>query len=194
MPLNKYAMELAVKNMVCARCIKVVKEILQETGVPYDAVELGRIKTKESIPVEQYEILKKKLVSEGLDLVQNEKARLVEQIKNIIVDLVYNKDLNDFKINLSVYLSEKLHKDYTSLSQLFSLLENTTIEQYFILQKLERVKEMLVYDHLSLSEIAWKLGYSSVAHLSAQFKKTTGFTPSQFREMKEHKRMTIDKI
>jgi len=187
-------MELAVKNMVCGRCIKVVKDILDETGISFNTVELGKIKTNEEITATQYEILKKKLVSEGLDLMEDEKAMLAEQIKNIIVDLVYNKDLNDFKKNLSVYLSETLHKEYTALSQLFSSLENTTIEQYFILQKLERVKEMLVYDHLSLSEIAWKLGYSSVAHLSTQFKKTTGFTPSQFREMKEHKRLTIDKI
>lgn len=194
MLLNKYRMELAVKNMVCGRCIKVVKDILDEAGISFNTVELGKIKTNEEITATQYEILKKKLVSEGLDLMEDEKAMLAEQIKNIIVDLVYNKDLNDFKINLSVYLSETLHKEYTALSQLFSSLENTTIEQYFILQKLERVKEMLVYDHLSLSEIAWKLGYSSVAHLSTQFKKTTGFTPSQFREMKEHKRLTIDKI
>jgi len=176
-------MELAVKNMVCGRCIKVVKDILDETGISFNTVELGKIKTNEEITATQYEILKKKLVSEGLDLMEDEKAMLAEQIKNIIVDLVYNKDLNDLKKNLSVYLSETLHKEYTALSQLFSSLENTTIEQYFILQKLERVKEMLVYDHLSLSEIAWKLGYSSVAHLSAQFKKTTGVTPSGFRKM-----------
>jgi AraC family transcriptional regulator len=118
----------------------------------------------------------------------------VERIKNLIVDLVYNKELEDWNENLSDYLSKQLNKEYSTLSQLFSSIETTTIEQYFILQKLERVKEMLVYDDLSLSEIAWKMGYSSVAHLSSQFKKMTGFTPTQFKELKDHKRQFIDKI
>jgi AraC-like DNA-binding protein len=187
-------MEIAVKNMVCARCIKVVKQILETLDIPYYTVELGHIKALKELNGNKYNELKKMLEAEGFALVEDEKAMLVEQVKNLIVDLVYNKDLTDFNVNLSAYIADKLHKDYSTISQLFSSLENTTIEQYFILQKLERVKELLVYDHLSLSEIAWKMGYSSVAHLSAQFKKITGFTPSQFRNLKDHKKAFIDKI
>jgi len=187
-------MEIAVKNMVCTRCIKVVKQVLEALEIPYDGVVLGRIKTKKELNANQYNDLKKLLEAEGFALVEDEKATMVEQVKNLIIDLVYNKDLTDFNINLSTYIIDAIHKDYSTISQLFSSLESTTIEQYFILQKLERVKELLVYDHLSLSEIAWKMGYSSVAHLSAQFKKITGFTPSQFRNLKEHKKVFIDKL
>lgn len=188
-------MEIAVKNMVCARCIKVVKEILNELQIPYTDVELGRIHLKGALDAEQAIHLKEKLLDEGFDIVEDQKLMVAEKIKNLIVDLVYNKDLSELNENLSDYLSAQLHKDYSTLSQLFSSVENTTIEQYFILQKLERVKEMLVYDDLSLSEIAWKLGYSSVAHLSSQFKKITGFTPTQFKALKDHHRKQfIDKI
>jgi AraC family transcriptional regulator len=187
-------MEIAVKNMVCARCIKVVKQVLDSLNILYNSVDPGHIETKETLTRDQYNALKDLLEKEGFALMEDQKAALVEQVKNLIIDLVYNKDLTDFCINLSVYLSNELHKDYTAISQLFSSVENTTIEQYFILQKLERVKEMLVYDQLPLSEIAWKMGYSSVAHLSAQFKKITGFTPSQFRNLKGHKKVFIDKI
>jgi AraC-like DNA-binding protein len=187
-------MDIAVRNMVCARCIKVVKQVLGNLNIPYNAVELGYIKTKDELSAAQHEALKHSLETEGFSLVEDDKAAIVEQVKTLIIDLVYNKDLAEFNINLSAYLVNELHKDYTTISQLFSTVENTTIEQYFILQKLERVKEMLVYDQLTLSEIAWKMGYSSMAHLSAQFKKTTGFTPSQFRKLKEHKRTVIDKL
>jgi AraC-like DNA-binding protein len=168
-------MEIAIKNMVCSRCIKVVKEILNQLA-------------KQAI------YFKEKLLEEGFDIVEDQKLMTVEKIKNLIIDRVYDKDLEEWNENLSAYLSDQLHKDYSTLSQLFSSIENTTIEQYFILQKIERVKEMLVYDNLSLSEIAWKLGYSSVAHLSAQFKKITGFTPTAFKELKGHKKQFIDRI
>jgi len=187
-------MEIAVKNMVCARCIKVVKLVLDSLNIEYISVEPGHIKTKHALTAMEYAALKDSLEAEGFALAEDNKAALTEQVKNLIIDLVYNKDLTDFNINLSTYLSNELHKDYTTISQLFSSLEPITVEQYFILQKLERVKEMLVYDQLPLSEIAWKMGYSSVAHLSAQFKKITGFTPSQFRNLKEHKKAFIDKI
>lgn len=188
-------MEIAVKNMVCVRCIKVVKEILNQLQIPYVNVELGRIHLKGTLDAEQATYLKERLLEEGFDIVEDQKLVVIEKIKNLIVDLVYNKDLSEWNENLSVYLSAQSHKDYSTISQLFSSVENTTIEQYFILQKLERVKEMLVYDDLSLSEIAWKLGYSSVAHLSSQFKKITGFTPTKFKALKEHhKKQFIDKI
>ncbi|HXL55317.1 MAG TPA: AraC family transcriptional regulator [Chitinophagaceae bacterium] len=187
-------MEIAIKNMVCGRCIKVVKEILNQLAIPYTNVELGRIHFKGTFSAEQAIHFKERLLEEGFDVVEDQKLMIVERIKNLIIDLVYNKDLEEWNENLSSYLSDNLHKDYTTLSQLFSSVENTTIEQYFILQKLERVKEMLVYDDLSLSEIAFKMGYSSVAHLSTQFKRITGFTPTAFKELKEHKKQFIDRI
>ncbi|CAN5742656.1 hypothetical protein BH10BAC2_BH10BAC2_45740 [soil metagenome] len=185
-------MDIAVKNMVCARCIKVVKEVLNQLQISFTTVDLGHIYTTNTLAPEQYETLKTLLETEGFALLEDQKIAMVEQVKNLIINLIYNKDLADFNINLSVYIVSELHKDYTTISQLFSSVENTTIEQYFILQKLERVKEMLVYDQLSISEIAWKMGYSSVSHLSAQFKKITGFTPSQFRNLKEHKKKSIE--
>ncbi len=187
-------MELAVKNMVCGRCIKVVKNVLDELSIAYKNVELGKIHLTNELTAEQSDDLKKKLTAEGFDVIGDQKVMLVERIKNLIIDLVYSKDIEGWNKKLSSYISDQLHKDYSSLSQYFSMLENTTIEQYFILQKLERVKEMLVYNQFSLSEIASKMGYSSVAHLSNQFKKLTGFTPTEFRKLKEHKKQFIDKI
>ena len=187
-------MEIAIKNMVCGRCIKVVTGVLHQLAIPYISVELGRVHMKGTFSAEQAIRFKERLLEEGFDIVEDQKLMTVEKIKNLIIHLVYDKDLEEWNENLSVYLSEQLHKDYSTLSQLFSTIENTTIEQYFILQKIERVKEMLVYDNLSLSEIAWKIGYSSVAHLSAQFKRITGFTPTAFKELKEHKKQFIDRI
>ena len=120
--------------------------------------------------------------------------KIIEQVKNAIVNLVHYGELDELNVNLSTLLSNKLHKDYNYLSNLFSSVESTTIEQYFILQKIEKVKELLVYDEFSLSQIAFKLGYSSVAHLSNQFKKVTGFTPSEFKKQKEHHRNHLDKL
>ncbi|WP_153797141.1 helix-turn-helix domain-containing protein [Foetidibacter luteolus] len=187
-------MDLPIKNMVCTRCIKVVGQVLQELLIPFERVELGKAVLQQPLTAQQQQQLEKRLKQEGFDIVEDAKAATVERIKNLVIDLVYNKDLEEQNENLSVYLSRQLHKDYSTLSQLFSTLENTTIEQFFILQKIERVKEMLVYDGLSLSEIAWKMGYSSVAHLSNQFKKITGFTPGSFKKVKEHKRKPIDEI
>lgn len=187
-------MELAVKNMVCNRCIKVVKEVLEQQHIDYTDVTMGKVTLTTSLTASQSGSLRQALQHEGFDVVEDRKAMLVEKIKNTIIDVVYNKDLSEWKQNLSDHLSHELHKDYTTLSQAFSSIENTTIEQYFILQKLERVKEMLVYNEFSLSEIAWQMGYSSVAHLSAQFKKITGFTPTEFRNLKDHQRKSIDEI
>jgi len=187
-------MELAIKNMVCLRCIKVVKQVLDEMKIPYNKVELGKASLTQEIDSGQIGVLRKKLQDEGFDIVEDSKAAIVEKIKNLLIDLVYHKELDEWKENLSIYLSRHLNKDYTVLSQLFSALENTTIEQFFIIQKIEKVKEMLVYDQLQLSEIAWKMGYSSVAHLSGQFKKITGFTPSDFKKLKQHTKRPIDKL
>ncbi|MFL9485026.1 helix-turn-helix domain-containing protein [Chitinophagaceae bacterium LWZ2-11] len=185
-------MLLSVKNMVCNRCIKVVKQVFDELQIPVDTITLGKVDTKNELSTEVLDELKSALEKEGFEVIEGQKAKTVERVKNLIVDLIYNKGLEDNQENISTYLSKHLHKEYTSLSQLFSSVENTTIEQFFILQKIERIKELLVYEDLTLSEIAYKMSYSSVAHLSAQFKKMTGFTPSQFKQLKDHHRKPID--
>ncbi|MBG9378029.1 AraC family transcriptional regulator [Panacibacter sp. DH6] len=187
-------MEIAVKNMVCSRCVKVVNQVLDTMHIAHAVVTLGHISFQQELSKQQYDDLKTLLEAEGFALAENEKSVIAEQVKNLVIDLVYNKELSDFNFKLSAYLSAALHKDYSMISQVFSALENTTVEQFFILQKLERVKEMLVYDQDSLSNIAWKMGYSSVAHLSAQFKKMTGFTPSGFKALKAHKKVSIDHL
>ena len=187
-------MELYIKNMVCGRCIKSVKEIFKKAGEEPVQVELGKVLLKNELDETQLKEIKEALLTEGFELLDNSKASLVEEIKNLIVTLVHYGDLQAMKEKLSVYLSHQLHKDYNYLSNLFSSVENNTIEQFFILQKIEKIKEWLVYDELTLSEIAFRLGYSSVAHLSSQFKKVTGFTPGQFRKLKDHHRKPIDRL
>ena len=140
------------------------------------------------------QIIRKNLASEGFEVLDDQRVKLIEQIKNEIVQLVHYGELDEMRENLSGYLTGKLHRDYNYLSNLFSSIENTTIEQYFILQKIEKVKELLVYDELSLNQISFKLGYSSVAHLSGQFKKITSFTPSQYKNLKEHHRKHLDNM
>lgn len=183
-----------VKNMVCARCIKTVKGIFQQAGAEIRNVKLGAVETSNLLDPDQLNTIRKSLFNEGFELLDDQKAKLIEQIKNEIIKLVHYGELDELTVNLSTLLSEKLHKDYNYLSSLFSSVENTTIEQYFILQKIEKVKELLVYDEQSLSQIAFKLGYSSVGHLSNQFKKITGFSPSGFKKLKEHFRNHLDSL
>jgi len=180
--------------MVCQRCIKVVKEVMAEQEIAYNRVELGKVLTSQPLEADQLTKLKARLQQEGFDIVEDQKVAITEKIKNLLITLVYEQPLDEWKENLSAYLSRQLNKDYSTLSQLFSTVENITIEHFFILQKIERVKELLVYEQLQLSEIAWKMGYSSVAHLSAQFKKVTGFTPSDFKKQKQHVKRPIDKL
>lgn len=187
-------MELSIKNMVCTRCIKTVTGIFQQAGADIQNVRLGALETSNELSNEQLNAIRQKLLAEGFELLDDQKVKLIEQIKNEIVNLVHYSELDEMKVNLSTHLSNKLHKDYNYLSNLFSSVESTTIEQYFILQKIEKVKELLVYDELSLSEIAYKLGYSSVAHLSNQFKKITGSTPSEFKKLKDHHRNHLDSL
>jgi len=187
-------MQLSIKNMVCARCVKVVTEIFQSARVYDSEVKLGIVETKEIIAEDKLEVIRKKLEAEGFAILDDQRKKLVEQIRKMIIELVHYKELNEMNENLSEYLSKHLYKDYTYLSNLFSSVENTTIEQYFILQKIEKVKEWLIYDELALNEIAFKLGYSSVAHLSGQFKKLTGFTPTAFKKLKEHNRKQLDAV
>ena len=180
--------------MVCARCIKTVTGLFQRAGADIQNVRLGTVETRNDLDNEQLNNIRKNLLEEGFELLDDQKTKLIEKIKNEIIALVHYGELDEMKVNLSTYLTSKLHKDYNYLSNLFSSVENTTIEQYFILQKIEKVKELLVYDELSLSQIAFKLGYSSVAHLSNQFKKITGFTPSEFKKLKDHHRHHLDKL
>jgi len=186
-------MKLYIKNMVCDRCKMVVNAELLQLGLHPLTVGLGEIELAESNIDTIKDTLLEKLNSLGFDLIDDKKSRIIEKIKNIIIDLVQNQD-GSAKINLSNLLAGELHHDYNYLSNLFSEVEGITIEKYFIAQKIEKVKELLVYDELSLSEIAFRLNYSSVAYLSNQFKKVTGFTPSHFREIKDKKRRSLDSL
>ena len=187
-------MEVHIKNMVCPRCIKTVMGIFKNAGVFPKIIRLGTVETDKDLSEEQELAIRKALNAEGFEWLDDQKIKLTEEIKQLIIQLVHYSDLEQMKQNLSGYLSSKLHKDYHYLSNLFSSVENTTIEQYFILQKTEKVKEWLVYGEFNLNEMAFKLGYSSSAHLSAQFKKVTGFTPSQFKKLKDHHRKPLDQL
>jgi AraC-like DNA-binding protein len=179
--------------MVSNRCKLVVKSELQKHGLHFTTVKLGEVEVMEAISTELYNILDIALKRTGLELMDDKSSILVEKITVIIIELVHYTD-EQIKINLSDFLSEKLHHNYTYLSNLFSEVKGTTIEQYFLSHKIERVKELLVYDELNLTEIAYKMHYSSVAHLSNQFKKMTGLTPSQFKGLKNKRRSTLTNI
>jgi len=179
--------------MVCGRCKMVVKSEFEKLGLHTTSVELGEVELQDPITESQKEILLKNLQTLGFDFIDDKKSKTIEKIKNLIVDLVHHKN-NDLKVNLSDYLVENLNQDYSTLSNLFSEVENTTIEKYFISQKIEKVKELLIYNELSLSEIADMLNYSNVAHLSNQFKKITGFTPTYFKQLKDKKRIQIENL
>jgi AraC family transcriptional regulator len=190
-------MDLYIKNMVCGRCIKVVQEELVKLGLNPVSIELGIVKIKEDqLDPDKHTELNSVLNSLGFELLDSAKTRLIEQIKGIIINKIFYSGSLDEKVNWSKLISDKCFHEYNYLSSLFSSVEGVTIEQYIIRQKIERVKELLFYDELNLSEIANKLDYSSIAHLSAQFKKITGQTPSQFKkERATHiKRKPIDSI
>lgn len=171
----------------------VVKSELEKLGLYPISVELGEVEIDSAIDDKEKETIKITLASFGFELLENKKSIVIEKVKNAIVDLVHNKN-NELNINLSDYLSKLLLQEYSSISTLFSEVEGITIEQYFIAQKIERVKELLVYNELTLSEIAFQLNYSSTAHLSNQFKKVTGFTPSYFKQLKDKKRKQIEEL
>ncbi|WP_417890260.1 helix-turn-helix domain-containing protein [Xanthomarina gelatinilytica] len=184
---------LFIKNMVCNRCIMAVKSELDKLGIEPIDVQLGEVTLEKDLTAQEKEKFSKALVSLGFEMIDDKKSRLIEQIKTIIIDLVHHQD-NGTKTNLSDVLSSKLFHDYNYLSNLFSKVEGTTIEKYFIAQKIEKVKELLVYDELSLSEIAFRLNYSSVAYLSNQFKKVTGLSPSHFKNIREDRRKPLDEV
>jgi YesN/AraC family two-component response regulator len=183
-------MKLYVKNMVCIRCKMVVKQQLKKLSLHYLVVELGEVEIMEDLSKMQLMEFKTALERYGLELLDDKKSILIEKIKKVIVELIHYAD-EPTKVNFSDYLSEKLNHDYTYLGNLFSEVVGINIEHYIIMHKIERVKELLVYDELSLTEISYKLHYSSVAHLSNQFKKITGLTPSHFKKFKENRQMGI---
>jgi len=171
----------------------VVKSELENVGVPYTVVELGEVELKDSISKDQRDQLNVLLKKSGLELMDDKKSMLIEKIKTVIIELIhYSGELP--KTKFSEYLSDKLNHDYTYLSNLFSEVQGITIEHYLIAHKIERVKELLVYDELNLTEIAYKLHYSSVAHLSNQFKKVTGLTPSYFKQLKNKRLSTLEDV
>jgi len=173
--------ELHIKNMVCDRCIFVVNEEFKKLNLHPLEVGMGFVKLEGDVSPELKSKVSDMLTAHGFELLDTDKARLIERIKNFIINKIHHSDNLELKVNWSSLLSNGLHHDYNYLSSLFSSVEGLTLEQYIIRQKIERVKELLFYDELTLSEISYKLGYSSVAHLSSQFKKITGQTPSQFK-------------
>ena len=179
--------------MVCYRCKLMVQSILDELEVPYLSIVLGEINLKEGLNSEKEKELLKRFQALGFEWINDRKSQTIERVKTMIIDLVHNK-VNALEHNLSIYLAKDLLQSYAALSTLFSEVENQTIEHFYIAQKIEKVKELLMYDELTLSEIALKLHYSSVAHLSRQFKKVTGFTPTYFKQLKDKKRQQIDKL
>jgi len=186
-------MKLFIKYMVSIRCKMLVKAKLERLGLHHKTVELGEVEILENITLAQREQLNNGLKKAGLELMDDKKAMLVEKIKNVIIEMIHYLDEPPLT-KYSVFLSEKLNYDYTYLANLFSEVRGITIEQFIIFHKIERVKELLVYADLSLTEIADRLHYSSVGHLSNQFKKTTGLTPSHFKKLKEKRRNNLESL
>lgn len=179
--------------MVSNRCKLAVKDALRKLKLHFVVVDLGEVDIMENITEEQRAQLKFELSNSGLELMDDKRAMLIEKIKNVIIEMVHYSE-ETIKINFSDFLSEKLNHDYTYLANLFSEVQGTTIEQFIIVHKIERIKELIIYGELNITEIAWKMNYSSVAHLSNQFKKVTGLSPSHFKQMKDKRRSPIEEI
>jgi AraC-like DNA-binding protein len=179
--------------MVSLRCKLMVKEVLRELDLHFIVVDLGEVEIMEELSADQRTELKTALLLSGLELMDDKKAILIERITNVITEMIHGSDELPI-MNYSNHISEKLQYDYTYLSNLFSEVKGMTIQQFIIIHKVERVKELIIYDELNITEIAWKLNYSSVAHLSNQFKKVTGFSPTHFKQLKQKRRNPIEDI
>ena len=186
-------MKIYIKYMVSLRCKMMVKAELKKLGIKYINLELGSVDILEDITKEQRAELKKNLLKSGLEVLDDKKSILIEKIKNTITEMVHYSDELP-KVNYSDYLSEKLNYDYTYLANTFSEVKGITIQQFIILHKIERVKELLIYDELNLTEIAYKMHYSSVAHLSNQFKKITGLTPTFYKNLKNKRKANLEDL
>lgn len=183
-----------IKNMVCHRCKLVVKDELEKLGLHPLKIELGEVVLQEDeLKNDQVETIKKAIEHVGFELIDNRKSRMIEKIKNVIIQTIHHTS-EPVHQKFSEIISAELHYDYPHLSKLFAEVEGITIEQYVIQQKIEKVKEYLIYDELSLSQVAFNMGYSSVAHLSTQFKKITGLTPSQFKSLQTKNRKSLDQV
>jgi AraC-like DNA-binding protein len=185
---------LHIKNMVCPRCIKVVQAEFEKLNIPVQYIELGKVTTNKELHSEQIESIRKVLEENGFELIEEKKSQLIDNIKTLIIDKIHHSKDDNKAINSSDYIAHEIGYDYSYLSNLFSSVEGITIEKYIINQKIEKVKELLVYNELTLNEISYQLGYSSVQHLSNQFKKVTGLTPSHFKKIGGNKRKSLDEV
>jgi AraC-like DNA-binding protein len=179
--------------MVSIRCISAVSAILKECKIQPHNTQLGEIEIPDDVSLEQIQLLDQKLKQAGFELMEDKKAQMIEKTIGVIIDMIHNQE-DGPKVNYSDYISEKLHFDYTYISNVFSHIKGITIQQFIIIHKIERIKELIIYNELSISEIAWKLNYSSAAHLSNQFKKITGLTPSSFKALKIRLRKPLEEV
>jgi AraC-like DNA-binding protein len=186
-------MRLFIKYMVSIRCISAVSAILKECKIQPHNTQLGEIEIPDDVSSEQIKLLDQKLKQAGFELMEDKKAQMIEKTIGVIIDMIHNQE-DGPKVNYSDYISEKLHFDYTYISNVFSHIKGITIQQFIIIHKIERIKELIIYNELSISEIAWKLNYSSAAHLSNQFKKITGLTPSSFKALKIRLRKPLEEV
>ncbi|MBK8610352.1 MAG: AraC family transcriptional regulator [Chitinophagaceae bacterium] len=186
-------MRLYIKNMVCNRCIMVVKQELEKQKLLPAMVSMGEVELSKSATVKQLKVLDERLKELGFELLDDQKQKHIEKIKSLLIKQIQSGELEEH-FSITTYLTKALNKDYSYISRLFSEVEGITIEQFFILQKIEKVKELIIYNEMNLSEISYKLGYSSVAHLSAQFKKVTGLTPSHFKKLGGIHRHSLDSV
>lgn len=186
-------MKLYIKNMVCPRCISSVEQILKTNNLQVKYVRLGEVELEKKPTAGQLKIFAQELLDSGFELLDDQKTQLIEQVKNLLIQKVQSGNVEEH-FSLTKFIGEKVFKDYSAVSKLFSELESITLEQFFNLQKIEKVKEWLVYNEQSLTQIAFNLGYSSTQHLSSQFKKLTGMTPSQFKQLGTLHRKSIDAV
>jgi AraC-like DNA-binding protein len=184
---------LYIKNMVCPRCIDTVSGIFIELNIETSFIGLGKVTTLTEVSPEQKVKLDERLSIRGFELLQDQKSKLIGQIKAVVIDQIHHKS-DALKVSFSTLIAEKLNHEYSSLSRLFSTVEGVTIERFILKQKIERVKELIFYDELNLSEIAFQMDYSSVAHLSSQFKKETGMTPTQFKKIRQPRHRSLDSL
>ncbi|MBI2272336.1 MAG: helix-turn-helix transcriptional regulator [Bacteroidetes bacterium] len=186
-------MKLFIKYMVSQRCKMVVKEELKKMGLHYMVVDLGEVEIMETLQDTQWQTLKEALMVSGLELMDDKRTILIEKIIHVIMEMIHVSEELPV-VNYSKHISDKLNYDYTYLSNLFTEIKGITIQQFIILHKIEKIKELIIYDEFNITEIAWKMNYSSVAHLSNQFKKITGFSPTHFKQLKQKRRTPIEEI